>query len=110
MPAVIEALADGAGIIVTQTRGCDKGLLCGASVVIPDGNPGAGDIWVEIGVLSDGSSTYSVSAVLASGYVSRSRPLIWQGMISMSPGNAFYMRSISLVINTIRATFRIGEG
>ena len=108
MPAVIEADGGGAGVLVTHTRGCDSGILNGASVFVPTGNPGAGDIWVEIGVLSDASSTYSVSAVLASGYVSQSRPLIWEGLISLSSGNAFYMREISLVVNPIRATFRIG--
>lgn len=108
MPAVIEVDTGGGGVIVTATRGCDSGLLRGASVVVPTGNPGAGDIWAEIGVLSEASSTYSVSAVLASGYVSQSRPLVWEGLIALSPGNAFYMREISLVINPIRATFRVG--
>ncbi len=110
MPAVIEIDSGGAGVRTTNVRGCDGGILNGASVTVPTGNPGSGDIWAEIGILSDRSSTDSVSAVLTSGYVSQSRPLIWEGLASLSPGNGLYLREISLVVNPIRASFRIGSG
>lgn len=106
MQAVIEVDTGGVGVIQTATRGCESGVLNGCSVMVPTGNPGSGDIWAEIGVLSDLSSTYSVGSVLASGYVSQSRPLIWEGSVLMMPGNGLYLREISLVVNPIRAVFR----
>jgi hypothetical protein len=110
MAAVIDVTTTGSGIPTLTARGAGPGQLRGAGVFLPSGSAGPGDNWVEIGVVSDTLNAASKREVLAAGYVHRSRPLTWQGSISLPSGVGIYLEHVSLSATNLRASFDIQSG
>lgn len=105
MAASIEYTTNGTGVIESTARGSGSGSLQNASVSVISGSCGGGDILATVGLRADPDDEDSIVLVLASGYISPGRPLLWQGSVKIDSGLYYYLRTVSLASVVVKASF-----
>lgn len=100
--ATVEVTTTADRLLVVSSRPSENGDLVSMVVLITDGTPQTGQLYIEAGIMRGEQGDPFKVAVLVSGYLYFGNAMNWLGKIPLDPTDRLYLEARGAEVYTIR--------